>query len=198
MRDLELVARMLCGRALVDSRALRSRRLGPNDRERLVDATIAAGDLALRVWAPSMATLADIRAVARQTKRQYGLRLLVVDYIGIVRPSADERKLQPHERISAVSAGLKALAKELDMPVIACCQLNREAGDGEPKLSHLRDSGAIEQDADIVLLLDHEQAEVNETDWRPCKLIVAKHRHGETGDVRLRWHPRETRFSDGQ
>jgi replicative DNA helicase len=86
---------------------------------------------------------------------------------------------------------LKALAKELGVPVVALCQLNREADGAEPRLSHLRESGAIEQDADIVLFLHRDDA-----DKTAATLIVAKHRHGDTGKIRLRWVPERTRFED--
>src|SRR5690606_29052301 len=111
-------------------------------------------DWPLQVWAPPSATVAQIRGVAKQRKATTGLDLLIVDYIGLVKP---EDSRQPrHEQISRVSASLKVLAKELEIPVLALSQLNRDAEGERPKLSQLRDSGSLEQDADIVLMLHRE------------------------------------------
>ena len=114
---------------------------------------------------------------------------MVVDYLGLVRPADPKRPR--HEQMGQVSADLKALAKELELPVLALCQVNREADGTEPRLSHLRDSGSIEQDADVVLFIHRD-----ETDKDAAKLIVAKHRHGDTGAVRLAWDAPRTRFAD--
>jgi replicative DNA helicase len=195
MRGTELAKRMLCSRAGLDSRDLRGGTLGPEERGGLVDAMQALGGLPVRIWSPPSASMAEIRAVARHAKATAGLGLLVVDYIGLVRP--DDRRLPRYEQVSAISAGLKVLAKELETPLIALCQLNREADSAEPKLSHLRESGSIEQDADMVLLIHHPPAANGHAsaDIRGVSLIAAKHRHGETGRVSLLWHGRETRFS---
>jgi replicative DNA helicase len=195
MRDAELVRRILCSRADTDSRDLRSGTLDKRQRESLVGAMLSLDGLPLRVWSPASASLAEIRAVARHEKATAGLGLLVVDYVGVVRP--DDRRLPRYEQVSQISSGLKALAKELETPIIALAQLNREADGNEPKLSHLRESGSIEQDADVVLLVHHPQTTgVSRGDGiRTAHVIVAKHRHGETGRVSLFWDPRATRFS---
>lgn len=186
MRDRELVTRTLCGDARVDSRRLRTGRQNAADIERLHAAADDIRDLPVRIWAPPSATLARIRGVAKREAAVSGLSLLVVDYLGLIRPADSKRPR--YEQIGEVSAGLKALAKELDVPVLALCQLNREADGTEPRLANLRDSGSIEQDADVVLFLHREET--------ATKLIVAKHRHGETGSVQLRFDGATTRFSE--
>lgn len=188
MRDRELVARMLCGNSAVDSRRLRAGRLNAADLKRLQAAAADIVDLPVRLWAPPSATLAKIRGMAKREVAVGGLALLVVDYLGLIRPAAGDTKRPRFEQVGEVSAGLKAMAKELDVPVLALCQLNREADGTEPRLSNLRDSGAIEQDADVVLFLSREETST--------KLIVAKHRHGETGAVALRFDGSTTRFSE--
>jgi replicative DNA helicase len=195
MRDAELVKRMLCSRAGIDSRDLRSGKLSQEVRAGLVNAVLSVGSLPLRLWSPPSASLGEIRAVARHAKATGGLGLIVIDYIGLVRP--DDRRLPRYEQVSAISADLKVMAKELEAPVIALAQLNREADGNEPKLSHLRESGSIEQDADSVLLIHHPHYEgpADPATARGVHVIIAKHRHGETGKVRLLWLPRETRFS---
>lgn len=112
-----------------------------------------------------------------------------MDYIGLVRP--DDHTRPRHEQVAAITGGLKALAKELGVPVLALCQLNREAERAEPRLSNLRESGAIEQDADMVLFLHRD-----EQDAGKAHLIVAKHRYGETGRFELQWIAEETRFDE--
>lgn len=186
MRDRELVGRILCDRAIVDSRRLRAGGLESFHWSSLEKAANAVADLPLSVWSPPRATLAEIRAVVRRETAKNDVFLLVVDYIGLVRPTDPKRPR--HEQVADISQGLKALAKELPLPVLALCQLNREADGKEPVLSHLRESGAIEQDADIVLFIHHDED--------GAKLIIAKHRHGATGSEPLVWIPSRTRFAD--
>ncbi len=189
MRDRELVTRTLCGLSGVNSRRLRTGRMESGDLEAIEREADEVGEVPLRIWAPSSATLARIRAVAKRDAAAGGLALLVVDYIGLVRPADSKRPR--HEQVAEVSAGLKSLAKELNVPVLALCQLNREADAAEPRLSHLRESGSIEQDADIVLFIHRDKQDATE-----ARLIIAKHRHGDTGAVALRWVPERTRFDD--
>ncbi len=189
MTAKELTARVLCGLANVDSRRLRA---GPLDADSLAAITRASGKitgLPLWLWAPPATTSARIRAVAKRDSAEGGLALVVVDYLGLVRPSDPKRPR--HEQMGQVSADLKALAKELSVPVLALAQLNREADGNEPRLSHLRDSGSIEQDADIVLFIHRDEDEKE-----AAKLICAKHRHGDTGTIQLIWDAPRTRYVD--
>jgi replicative DNA helicase len=188
MRDRELIQRWLAGLAGVDSRRLR---IG-NDPEAVDRIESEANDVAglpLRTWAPASATLARIRAMAKREAAGPGLALLVIDYVGLV--SQDDWRLKRHEHIAEVSRGLKTLARELKIPVLALVQLNREAQGIEPRLSHLRDSGSIEQDADVVLFV-HRDGDAQDQ----AKLLIAKHRHGQTGRIALNWNGQQTRFSD--
>jgi len=189
MRDRELISRVLCGLSTVNSRRVRAGRLTATDCAAMEKASVQISGVPLHVWAPPTATLLRIRAVAKQQATASGLALLVVDYIGLVQP--EDRARPRHEQVAAVSAGLKALAKELTVPVLALCQLNRDVENrkGEPLLSNLRESGAIEQDADIVLFIHRERR-----DTPQAKLIVAKHRHGDTGAIPLLWVPARTSF----
>jgi replicative DNA helicase len=203
MRGAELARRELASWAGVDGRDVRLGRLNDDDKRRLREAREQLSNLPVRIWAPPRATLADIRAQSRHWKAKGDLSLLVVDYVGLVSPAADDRTLKRYEQVGKVTAGLKALAKELELPVLMLAQLNREADGEEPRLSHLRESGAIEQDSDFVLFLHHPQRKPSATgpspredlDGREAYLICAKHRHGQTGRVRLNWHPQQTRFS---
>lgn len=192
MRDAELIGRILCGDAEVNSRRIRAGRHTTEDLDRLQFAADRHRADPLYVWAPPKATTGRIRAVAKRIAATAGLSLLVIDYVGLVRP-ADTRR-QRHEQLGQITGDLKAMAKELAVPVLALAQLNREADhSAEPRLSQLRESGCIEQDADVVVLL-HKTA----TDATDAKLIVAKHRHSTTGWKPLLWSPERMRFDCSQ
>ena len=142
----------------------------------------------------SSMTAAEILRAAKQVD---GLQAVVVDYLGLVRPSEEAQKKPRYEQITEISAGLKAIAKSLDVPVLVLAQLNRESTNragSRPQLTDLRDSGAIEQDADAVVLLhrkDYYEAvkdDYTAPEIEEIELIVAKNRHANTGVVKLAWH----------
>lgn len=160
-------------------------------------ATYAAAELAERPYYlmdKSKMSVVDIGRAARQIK---GLSAVVVDYLGLVRPDEKNTSKPRYEEMTDISANFKALAKLLDIPIIVLCQLNREStktGDKRPQLQDLRDTGAIEQDADAVILLHRPEyyADKKASDYVPpereqIELIVAKNRHGETGTVEMVW-----------
>ena len=118
-----------------------------------------------------------------------------------VQPSADERRMQRYEQVGRITGAMKALSKELSIPVILLAQLSRETEKHEvPRLSHLRESGSIEQDADMVLMIHHPEIDSHKKPntgmIREADVIVAKHRHGETGLVKLNWQPSATTFGN--
>lgn len=203
----QIAIRLLFSQARVDARQLsRPGMLSERDRERIRSALPVLAEMPLHVD-DSNVTPVEIRAKCRQFEReQKGLDLVVVDYLQLMRgaePGArrfENRNLE----IAEISRSLKALAKELDVPVLALSQLSRapERRDfSQPQLSDLRESGALEQDADIVLLIHHERrkkdpaaegAAGREPPTR--RIIVAKNRNGPTGSVKLAWLDRYTRF----
>jgi replicative DNA helicase len=133
-------------------------------------------------------TISKIRAAAKLQKATNGLELIIIDYIGLIK-SADFRKPR-YEQISEISSAIKDMAMELEVPVLVLCQLGRLADKEAPMLSHLRDSGAIEQDADVVMLLHRESK-----GSREAKLDIAKNRQGATGIVELNYEPTITTFT---
>jgi replicative DNA helicase len=168
----------------------------------------AAGELhgaPLTVIDSGNVTLVDIRAKARRlAARTGGLGLLIVDYLQLMsHQTANRRNDNRQQEIAEISRGLKMLAKEFEIPVIAVSQLNRESerrSDKRPQLSDLRESGAIEQDADVVMFL-HRKDRLEDGRSDPgaedfTDLIIAKHRNGRTGVVKLAWNANLTRFSD--
>lgn len=147
----------------------------------------------LTLWCPPSATVAQIGVAAQNTKAD----VLFVDYLGLV--SYPNKKASEYEKITAISLELKRLAKRLDIPVIALCQINREAEKGErPQLSQLRSSGAIEQDADAVLLLHRPEKDKQHPagESQPFEVHAAKNRHGRCGAVALDWWAGCNRFED--
>ena len=143
----------------------------------------------------------ELRAKARRMKRENNIRLLIIDYLQLLKPGSANRNATRENEVSQMSGGIKSLAKELKIPIIVLAQLNRQAEQPgqKPRLSHLRESGAIEQDADVVALL-HRERDLEENQGSSARegmdseLIIAKHRNGPTGIVPLTFLPRYTRF----
>jgi len=196
-----LVMRMLCSRARVNLRSVREGFLAERDFPKL---TGAAGKLAgapLFLDDSAGLSVLQLRAKARRLAQQHGIKLFVVDYIQLLHSTA-RRAENRQQEIADISNGIKALAKELDVPVIVLSQLNRDVekrGAGEaPRLSDLRESGAIEQDADVVGLLYRASREDDESgeerDAVPVNLLIAKQRNGPTGEVSLTFLKPFTRF----
>ena len=206
MSRQQLAQRVLCSRARVDSQRLRR---GMLSRRELDELQRAANDLThkpLYVDDVSSLTILELRARARMMFRRHGIRAIFVDYLQLMHsPNSESRQVE----VAGISRGLKALAKELDVPVIAMAQLNRNpeergrAGGNRPRMSNLRESGAIEQDADVVILLhredyyrvrgaDDEQAEPDNV----AELIIAKQRNGPTDVIKLQFSSQYTRFNN--
>src|ERR1019366_1519678 len=196
------VLRMLCSRSRVNLRNVREGFLAERDFPKL---TGSAGKLAnspLFIDDSSALSILQLRAKARRMWQQYGIKLFVVDYLQLLHSTA-RRADNRQQEIADISSGIKSLAKELSVPVIVLSQLNRELErekNRKPRLSDLRESGAIEQDADVVGLLykpssdDEESGSAAEEDAVPMNLLIAKQRNGPTGDVNLTFLKSSTRF----
>lgn len=155
-----------------------------------------SGDLKLVIDGKAGATLHHIRAQCRKAKRKHGLDMIVIDYLQLMQGSGDNRT----QEIGAISRGLKGIAKEFDIPVVVLSQLSRKVedrADKRPLMSDLRDSGEIEQDADLILLIYREEAHDKETENKGiAEIICRKNRNGSTGDVVTKFTGETTRFSD--
>jgi replicative DNA helicase len=195
-----LLLRMMCSRAEVNSHLLRTGSLGRADREKLTQALEDLLDAPLYVDDTPALSVSDLRARCRRLQHQAsGLDLVIVDYLGLMDGGASARENRTQE-VSAISRGLKQLAKELHVPVVALSQLNRSpetrGNDHEPKLSDLRDSGSIEQDADVVCFLyrpeyyDRDDPELQ----GKAKLNIAKQRNGPTETLQLAFLKQCTKF----
>jgi len=149
-------------------------------------------------------SILSLRARARRMHQQHGIKLFVIDYLQLLNSTARRAQENRQQEIADISSGIKALAKELNVPVIVLSQLNRELEKDKsrkPRLSDLRESGAIEQDADVVGLLykpnagdDEDGVPAEEADGLPVNLLIAKQRNGPTGDINLTFLKSYTRF----
>jgi replicative DNA helicase len=202
-----LVLRMLCSIARLNLGNIRGGFMGEADFPKL---TTAAGRLAsspLFIDDTAGLSILQLRARARRLAQQHGIKLFVIDYLQLLHSTARRSQENRQQEIADISSGIKALAKELEVPVVVLSQLNREPEKrergAEPKLSDLRESGAIEQDADVVGLLykpgksgDDENSGFEEQDAVPINLLIAKQRNGPTGDVSLTFLKSYTRFEN--
>jgi len=204
MSRQQLFLRMLTSEARVDAHRFRGGFLGEQDYARLVDAFGRLHDARVFIDDSPGVGILEMRAKARRLKLEHGLDLLVIDYIQLMqgRGKFDNRQ----QELAAISRSLKLLAKELDIPIIALSQLSRapEArGDHRPQLSDLRESGALEQDADVVLFIFREEMYAQDGERRPevegvAELIIGKQRNGPVGTVKLAFLKQYTKFENLQ
>src|SRR6266581_2822176 len=201
MTSESLVLRLLCSRSRVNLRNVRDGFLAERDFPKLTGAAGKLANAPLFIDDSSSLSILQLRAKARRMYQQYGVKLFIVDYLQLLHSTA-RRAENRQQEIADISSGIKALAKELSVPVVVLSQLNRELErekNRKPRLSDLRESGAIEQDADVVGLLykpssdDDESGDAQE-DAVPVNLLIAKQRNGPTGDVNLTFLKSYTRF----
>lgn len=196
MSRREIAARILAARSGVTVQAMRAGTSARQDWEQMSDATAASSNWRLFIDDTAAVTVAYVRAKARRTQRTHGLGLVVIDYLGLMRGTGDNRT----QEVGSISRGLKALAKELKVPVIALAQLNRASEgrlDKKPTLADLRDSGEIEQDADIVAMLHRESLTRTAPEWEGlAQLLIRKNRNGPTGECLLTLDGPLMRFTD--
>lgn len=204
MSQDQLMERLIAAESFVDLHRLRSGKLRDDDYPKMSRAAGLLGTAPLWIDDTPALTLLELRSKARRLKAEHDIGLFVLDYLQLLRgPSRAESR---QEEISFISRSLKALARELETPVIALSQLSRapeqRGGDRRPQLSDLRDSGAIEQDADLVLFIYRAEmyASLMERDDGSlegvAELILAKHRNGPTGTIKLAFHKQYTRFDN--
>jgi replicative DNA helicase len=202
MSSLELADRLLCSRARVDSHLLRNGMISNEDRRKLVEKAGEISQAPLYVDDTPSRNMTEIAATARRLKRKQKLGLVVIDYLQLI--DADNPKDSRQEQVARIARRLKGMARELEIPVLCLAQLNRQAEvakENRPRLSHLRESGAIEQDADLVMFVHRDEYYESSEEARAAvagqaDIIVAKQRNGPTGEVKLAWLSKFTRFED--
>ena len=198
MSKERLVNRMLCAEANIDSQRLRIGEMKEDDWTHLWDACDVMSKAKIYIDDTAGITVMDMRSRARRLKAEHGLDLIVVDYLQLMQGSGKRNTSGDRQQeVSEISRSLKALARELDVPVLALSQLSRgvEARQVKrPMLSDLRESGSLEQDADIVAFLYREDYYNPETENKHTELIIAKHRNGPVDTVNLFFHKQFTKF----
>ena len=200
MSKEQLSLRLLCSEARIDSSRLRSGFFSMEDWQRLTDAAGVLSAAPIFIDDSASLTAMEVRAKARRLKMDKNIGLIVIDYLQLMqgRAGAERRDLE----ISEISRSLKALAKEINLPVIALSQLNRmleQRNDRRPRLSDLRESGALEQDADVVAFIYRDEVynkEENNPNKGTAEIILAKQRNGPTGDIKLTFLNAYTRFEN--
>jgi replicative DNA helicase len=202
MSAIELGDRLLCSVARVNGNRLRNGTITNDERKKLINAAAQISQAPLFIDDSPSRTMTEIAANARRLKRRQGLGLIVVDYLQLIDP--DNPRDPRQEQVSKISRRLKALAREMEVPVLCLGQLNRQVeatSSNKPQLSHLRESGAIEQDADVVMFVHREEYYMtNEEDREQVRgqadLLIRKQRNGPTGEMKLTWNHEFTRFDN--
>jgi replicative DNA helicase len=206
MASEQLVMRLLCGEARVDSHKIRSGYISRDDWRKLGDAMRNLAEAEIFIDDTPGISILEMRSKGRRLKAEHGLDLIIVDYLQLMSGSTGFSRLRAENRqqeISAISRSLKALAKELNIPLIAISQLSRapeqRRGDHKPQLSDLRESGSIEQDADVVLFVYREDLYKKDPDDEEtgiAEIIIGKQRNGPTGTVKLAFINQWTKFEN--
>jgi replicative DNA helicase len=201
MSKVELGMRLLSSEGRVDGHRLQRGTFNDDDRRRIKEAYGRISPAGLFVEDAPYRTVTSIAAAARLLKRREGsLSLIVIDYLQLL--EADDHKIPREQQVARMTRRLKGLARDLKVPVLCLAQLNRQTeqgGNNRPRLAHLRESGAIEQDADVVLFVHREEyylppGKAREEVAGQAEIIVAKQRNGPIGEVKLAWSPSYTRF----
>jgi replicative DNA helicase len=196
MSDLSLMMRLLAIDARINSNNLRTGLLSKTDFRKLAESAGRIYEAPFYIEDTPNISLLDLRSMARKMKAKFNVRIIFIDYIGLINP--EDKSTPRHEQMAEVSRSLKALARELDLPIVVLSQVGRQTEGTEPKLSDLRESGAIEQDADVVMFLHRDRIVDKDTQGDDngirTKVIVAKQRNGPTDTVEVMFIPRYTRF----
>lgn len=196
MSTEQLVSRMISSEGLIDSYHMRSGELSDEEWEKIAHASAILNDTKLLIDDTSGMSVTNMISKLRRESKELGL--IVIDYLQLMEADGGRKNDNRVQEVSAISRGLKLMAKEFGVPVVCCAQLNRGTegrGEKRPTLSDLRDSGAIEQDADIVLFLYRQDYYDMKNPVSKAEVIVAKNRHGSVGSVELGWYGKYTKFT---
>ena len=197
MSRISIMQRIMSMEARIDASRLRKGALRPQDFPRLFDAAGRIYDANMWITDVPNMPLLDIRSQSRRMKKLHGVEIIFIDYLTLIRP--EKTDIPRHEQIAEISRSLKALARELDIPIVVLSQVSRDTEGKRPSLNNIRESGSIEQDADVVMFLhrerdpshDNESAQVIQTE-----LIVAKQRNGPIGTVPIAFIPKYAKFEE--
>ena len=200
MSKEQLVNRLFSLEAQVDSQSLRTGNLKDEDWEKLIESAGIIGKSSLIIDDTPGISISELRSKCRKFKLEHGLDLIIIDYLQLMSGRVGGRSESRQQEISEISRALKGLARELNVPVIALSQLSRaveQRPDHRPMLSDLRESGAIEQDADVVMFIYRDDYYHKDTEMKNvAEIIIAKQRNGSIGTINLTWLPNYTKFAN--
>ena len=204
MSTQQLVQRMLCSRARVNMKKIRSGMLARAEHGKLNDAAAALSESSIFIDDTASLTILELRAKARRMRDRHRIELIAIDYLQLCRSTSRRGQDNRQIEIAEISSGIKALAKELEIPIIVLAQLNRQPeqrGGGNPRMSDLRESGSLEQDADVVALLVRPEVYEDDEDTKSdlagkAELLIAKQRNGPIGEIPLTFIKEYTRFEN--
>ena len=200
MSKAQLMNRILASASRVESTKIQESRLNDQEREDLLAGVIQLENMKMHIDDTAGLSLFELRQRARRAKQEYNVELIVIDYLQLIQASPEYKNQSRVQEVSEISRGLKILARELDIPILAIAQLNRSVelrADKRPILSDLRDSGSIEQDADIVMFLYRDEYYNQETELSNiAEINIAKNRNGKTTKFRMHYEPNYLLFSD--
>ena len=200
MSNVQLVNRMLSLESTVDADKIRKGHLDSNDWGKLIEGADSIAKSKLIIDDTPGISIAELRSKCRKYKMENNLGLIIIDYLQLMSGSGSGRSEGRQQEVSDISRALKALARELNVPVVTLSQLSRaveQRPDHRPMLSDLRESGAIEQDADVVMFLYRDDYYNKDTEQKGiAEIIIAKQRNGPIGTVKMAWLPEQTRFAD--
>jgi len=196
MSAMALMQRLIASEARIGSQTIRTGMLKPSDFKNLTDAAGLIYEAPLWITDTPNMKLLDLRSQARRMVSQQGIKIIFVDYITLI--TSENMDLPRHEQIAEISRSLKALARELEIPIIALSQLTRDSEGKRPTLANIRESGSLEQDADVVIFLHRERGTERENNEQlnniETELVVAKQRNGPVGTIKIAFIPRYTKF----
>ena len=199
MSKEQLVNRLFALEAQVDAQSLRTGNLKDSDWEKLIESAGTIGKSKLMIDDTPGISISELRSKCRKMKLEHGLDLIIIDYLQLMTGRVGGRSESRQQEISEISRSLKAVARELNVPVIALSQLSRaveQRPDHRPMMSDLRESGAIEQDADVVMFIYREDYYNKDTELKNvAEIIIAKQRNGAIGTINLTWLPQYTKFA---
>ena len=195
MSYTQIGQRLITQIARIAGHKIRSGLMTNSDFQRLQDAAGVLYDAPICIADTPNMKMLDLRAMARKMKQQYQVQIIFIDYIGLITSENYNSNTPRHEQVSEISRSLKSLARELNIPIVALCQVSRDSEGKEPTLANLRDSGSIEQDADVVMFIHRERkATDNKDEAIEAKILLAKQRNGPIGNVDLIFLPQYAKF----
>ncbi|HXU20711.1 MAG TPA: replicative DNA helicase, partial [Verrucomicrobiae bacterium] len=201
MSKESLLLRLLASQSRVDAHKFRTGHMNRDDWSKITSSLAELGEAPIWIDDSASSTVLEMGAKARRLKRDRGLSLMIVDYLQLVTPTSTKRASNRQEEVSGMSRALKGLAKELKIPIVVLSQLTRapEREERKPQLADLRESGAIEQDADVVLFINRPnfyKTDLPDEERAKYELIIAKQRNGPTGTMNFVFLSRHTRFEE--